>query len=175
MRARTPRKPRPPLDEAALKELGLAYVARFATSRGKLSDYLRRKLYERGWAGGGDPPVAAIVEWAATAGFVDDQAFALSKAQSLGARGYGERRVGQALSAAGIGEDDGAAARAHAHDTAEQAALRFARKKRIGPFADAPADRTDSGKALAAMMRAGHHFDLAKRILSLPSDFESEA
>ena len=172
MRARTPRQPRPPLDEAALKELGLAYVARFATSRGKMADYLRRKLYERGWGGSGDPPVAQIVEWAAEAGFVDDQAYALAKAQSLGGRGYGERRVGQALRAAGIEEDDGAAARDFSRDTAEEAALRFARRKRIGPFGRTPVDRRESERAMAAMIRAGHAFELAKRILALPPDFD---
>lgn len=175
MRARTPRKPRPPLDEAALKELGLAYVARFATSRGKLADYLRRKLRERGWAGTGEPPIARIVDWAAEAGFVDDQAYALAKAQSLGGRGYGERRVGQALRAAGIEEEDGAAARDLSRETAEEAALRFARRKRIGPFGPPPSDRRESERAMAAMMRAGHGFEIARRVLALPADFDSQA
>ena len=174
MRPRQPHRPRPPLDEASLKELGLAYVARFATSRAKLADYLRRKLRERGWAGSGHPPVTEIVEWAAEAGFIDDAAYALSKARVLGARGYGERRVGQALRAAGIEEDDGAAARNHARETAEEAALRFARRKRFGPYAATPPDRRESDKALAAMMRAGHPFELAKRILLLPPDFDSD-
>ncbi|MES2903396.1 MAG: RecX family transcriptional regulator [Pseudomonadota bacterium] len=175
MPARTPRKPRPPLDEAALKELGLVYVARFATSRGKLADYLRRKLYERGWNGEGEPPVARIVEWAAEAGFVDDRAYAMAKAQSLGGRGFGERRVGQALRAAGIEEDDGAGARDFARETAEEAALRFARRKRIGPFGPTLSNRRDSERAMAAMIRAGHGFELSKRILSLPADFDPEA
>jgi len=174
MRARQPRRPPPPLDEAALKELGLRYVARFATSRAKLADYLRRKLRERGWAGSGDPPVAQIVAWAAEAGFVDDPAFALSRARSLGARGYGERRVAMDLRAAGIEDDDGSQARDHARETAHDAALRFARRKRLGPFATTPPERRDSDKALAAMIRAGHPFDLAKRILLLPADFDSE-
>ncbi|MCY7280905.1 MAG: RecX family transcriptional regulator [Sphingomonas bacterium] len=177
MRARQPhqtRRLRPPLDEAVLKELGLTYVARFATSRAKLADYLRRKLRERGWAGSADPPVAAIVDWAAEAGFIDDPAYALSRARALGARGYGERRVAMALRAAGIDEDDGAAARDHAREIADEAALRFARRKRIGPYATTPPDRRESDKALAAMMRAGHAFDLAKRILLLPADFDSE-
>jgi regulatory protein len=175
MRDRQPRRPRPPLDEAALKELGLAYVARFATSRAKLADYLRRKLRDRGWAGDSEPPVAAIVEWAAGAGFIDDPAYALSRARALGARGFGERRVGQALRAAGIDEADSAAARDHARETADEAALRYARRKRLGPFSATPPDRRDSDRALAAMIRAGHPFDLAKRILSLPPDFDSEA
>lgn len=174
MRARQPRRPPPPLDEAALKELGLSYVARFATSRARLADYLRRKLRERGWASSGDPPVAEIVAWAAQAGFVDDPAFAMSRSRSLGARGYGERRVAMALRAAGIEEEDGAPARDHARQTAEEAALRFARRKRLGPFAPTPPDRRDSDKALAAMIRAGHPFELARRILLLPSDFDSE-
>ena len=41
----------PPLDEAGLNELALAYVARYATSRAKLLAYLARKLRERGWGG----------------------------------------------------------------------------------------------------------------------------
>jgi len=174
MPARLPRRPRPPLDEAALKELALAYVARFATSRAKLADYLRRKLRERGWAGSGEPPVAAIVAKAAEAGFIDDPAYALSRARALGARGFGERRVGLALRAAGIDDDDAAPARAHARETADEAALRFARRKRLGPFAPTPPDRRESDKALAAMIRAGHPFDLAKRVLMLPPDFDSE-
>lgn len=175
MRARQPRRPRPPLDEVALKELGLAYVARFATSRGKLTDYLRRKLRERGWGGSGEPPVARIVDWAVEAGFVDDKAYALAKAQSLGGRGFGERRVGQALQAAGINEDDSATARDFSRETAEEAAIRFARRKRIGPFGPPPADRRESERAMAAMMRAGHGFELAKRVLALPPDFDSQA
>ena len=108
------RKPRPPLDAASLKELALAYVARFATSRARLGAYLRRKVRERGWGGSGEPPIDALVGQAAEAGFVDDAAFALSKARSLTARGYGSRRVRQALAAAGIEEADGEAAREHA-------------------------------------------------------------
>jgi regulatory protein len=169
MRRGGPRKPRPPLDEDKLNELMLAYVARFATSRAKLVYYLSRKIRERGWAGGGAAPVEALVAKAARAGFVDDAAFALSKARSLTARGYGERRVGQALRAAGIVEEDGEAARDHARDDAVEAALHFAKRRRIGPFATEPADSQAREKALAAMIRAGHGFRLAKAILALPS------
>jgi regulatory protein len=173
MRARPPRRPRPPLDEAALKELALAYVARFATSRAKLAQYLRRKLMERGWAGPGAAPIAAIAERLADAGYIDDPAYALAKARSLGARGYGERRVDMALRAAGIEQEDGAAARDLARDTATEAALRYAKRRKIGPYGAAPVDRRESDKALAAMIRAGHAFEVAKRILGLPADFDS--
>jgi regulatory protein len=164
---RRPRRPRPPLDADKLNELALAYVARFATSRAKLAAYLARKLRERGWAGTGEPPVEALVAKAAALGFVDDAAFALSRARSLTARGYGERRVGQALHAAGIAEDDGEAARGHARDDAVEAALRFARRRRIGPYAAEPPEPAAREKALAAMVRAGHGFRLARAILGL--------
>ena len=162
-----PRKPRPPLDEDKLNELALAYVARYATSRARLAAYLTRKLRERGWAGAAEPPIEALVAKAAALGFVDDAAFALSKARSLTARGYGERRVQQALHAAGIGESDGEAARGYARDDAVETALLFARRRRIGPFAAERPDLATREKALAAMVRAGHGFRLAKAIIGL--------
>jgi len=167
MRRGGPRKPRPPLDEEKLSELMLAYVARFATSRAKLAAYLSRKLRERGWAGNGEPPIEAMVAKAARLGFVDDAAFALSKARSLTARGYGERRVGQALHIAGIGETDAEAARDYARGDAVEAALHFARRRRFGPFGDDVPLPEAREKALAAMVRAGHGFRLAKAILEL--------
>jgi regulatory protein len=145
----------------------LAYVARFATSRAKLASYLARKLKERGWAGAGEPPVEALVAKAASLGFVDDAAFAMSKARSLTARGYGERRVGQALHAAGVGESDGEAARGQARVAAVEAALHFARRRRLGPFATAALAPEARERALSAMIRAGHGFRLAKAILAL--------
>ena len=176
MTGRRSRRPRPPLDEEKLKELALAYVARFATSRARLASYLGRKIRERGWSGHADPPVEALVAKAAAAGFVDDAAFALSKARSLTARGYGSRRVRQALHAAGIEEADGEAAREHARQDAVQAALQFARRRRIGPFAAELPDPKASEKALAAMVRAGHDFHLSKVILGLKpgADFDPQ-
>ena len=175
MRNRGPRKPRPPLGAEKLEELALAYVARFATTRAKLAAYLKRKLSERGWDGAGEPPVEAIVGKAARAGYVDDAAFAISKARALSGRGYGPRRLAQALQAAGVGEQDGEAARDHASGEAAEAALRFARRRRIGPFARARPSPEAREKALAAMVRAGHDFRLAKAILAIEPGAEVDS
>lgn len=169
---RASRRPRPPLDDGKLNELMLAYVARFATSRAKLAAYLDRKIRERGWSGDSEPPVAELVAKAAGNGFVDDAAYALGKARSLTARGYGTRRVAQSLQAAGIGEGDGEAARAHARNEQVEAALRFARRRRFGPFATSVPDHRLQERQLAAMIRAGHDFKLAKTIVSLPPGAE---
>lgn len=156
---------RPPLDGETLEQAALGYAGRYATSRAKLRDYLLRKLRERGWAGAREPPVDALVERMAKLGYVDDRAFASARAAALGRRGYGERRVRDALRAAGIEEEDSAGACEAASRDAWAAALRFAQRRRIGPFASAQADRIGREKALAAMLRAGHPAELARRLI----------
>ena len=163
----SPRRPRPPLDEAKLSDLALHYVGRFATSRAKLASYLNRKVKERGWAGPRPADPAALADRLATLGYIDDAAYAAAKARSLGARGYGVRRVSSALYAAGIAEDDRAGALDEAEAGKIDAALRFAQRKRIGPYAVVEIDRVAREKALAAMLRAGHPFTLARAIMAM--------
>ncbi|MFK4872313.1 hypothetical protein ACI3K3_09880, partial [Novosphingobium sp. ZW T3_23] len=69
-----------PLTEQRLEELALAYVARFATTQGKLRDYLQRKLRERGWVGAEDgeadgrdaPDLDRLIGRYVELGYVDD-------------------------------------------------------------------------------------------------------
>jgi regulatory protein len=175
--AHSRRKARPPLDKATLDELALSYVGRFATTKAKLRTYLKRKIAERGWAGERPADVDAVVARLAELGYVDDSAFALARARSLGARGYGERRVRESLRSAGIGEEDGEGARAHAEAEAVDSAVRFARRRRIGPFAEEKGDRAQREKAIGAMVRAGHSFGLARAIAELEpgSDVDIES
>lgn len=167
MYGRKPSKPRPPLSATKLEELALNYVGRFATSRAKLAAYLGRKLRERGWDGEGDAPVDALADKFVRLGYVDDRAFALSRARSLTGRGYGERRVQQALASSGIGEEDAVGARALAEEEAVTAALKFAKRRSLGPYASSVPDRAQHERALAAMIRAGHRFALARAIIDL--------
>jgi regulatory protein len=157
------RRERPPLDEAGLEQAALFYAGRYATTRAKLSAYLVRKLRERGWAGQGEPPVEPLVARLADLGYVDDRAFAAARGAALGRRGFGERRIGDALRAAGIEEEDAQEARQAARDGAWEAARRFAERKRIGPFAAVAPDRAGREKALGAMLRAGHSPQMARR------------
>lgn len=171
-----PRRQRtlPPLDEARLNELALRYVSRFATTRAKLRSYLARKLRERGWDGAREPDLARIAERFAEQGYVDDSSYAMAKSQSLTGRGYGKRRLLDALRAAGVEEAESADARDHAEAEAVSAALRFARRRRIGPFAASePRDPKERDKALAAMIRAGHSFEIAKAVVALPPGEDS--
>jgi regulatory protein len=162
-----PRSPPPPLDLLALRELALRYVGQYATSRAKLAAYLLRKIRERGWEGDPAPDVMEIANRFAEQGYVDDAAFALAQSRSLGARGYGKRRLTEKLRLTGIEEPDRAAAIDHADAEAVDAALRFAQRRRIGPFSSAAGDIRQREKWIAAMIRAGHGFPIARALSAM--------
>ncbi len=155
-----------PLDPQALERLALAYVGRYATSRAGLRRYLGRKLAERGWAGDAPPDGEGIADRFAALGYVDDRAIAEARGRSLARRGLGARRLAGALGALGIDGADAATALAAAGEGAWETALRFAERRRIGPFARQPADEPSRRRALAAMIRAGHRPDLARKIIA---------
>lgn len=165
--ARTrPREARP-YDAETLSRAALDYAARYATTRAKLAAYLRRKLKERGWTGEGDPGVDAIVARFADHGYVNDQAFADARAQALLRRGYGARRITASLRAAGVEADTADGLREEIDAGAEDAALRFARRRRIGPYADHVPDRDERRRWVAAMARAGHAMGTIMRVLAM--------
>lgn len=167
---RTPR----PLDSARLEALALAYVARFSVPAGKCEAYLKRKLRERGWEGEGEPPVAALIARFVAAGYIDDQTWAAAKSAGLLRRGFGNRRVDQALGAAGIDADLRQSFRA-GEGEAREAALRLARRRGFGSFGKALPERDLREKQIAAMLRAGHRLDTAREVVNAPSIEAAEA
>jgi regulatory protein len=170
-------KPLPkPLDAAQLDALALAYVARFATSGGKLSAYLARKLRERGWQEDAPPPdLAALVERLAAQGYIDDAGYALAKGQGLLRRGFGARRIEGALMQAGIAAEIREAARGDETER-RRAALEFARRKRFWPYAEARSlDRATREKQVGAFLRAGHPLAYARRLADAASLEDAES
>ena len=159
----TSKRPPLPLDGDSLRDLALRYVGRFATSRAKLLAYLSRKLQERGWAGDDPPAPEQLVERLAELRYVDDRSFAVMKSAALTRRGYGARRVAQTLRADGIADDDRQEADSQVNVERWNAADRFARRKRLGPYATAAPDPKQREKAIAAFLRAGHSFETARR------------
>lgn len=164
---RSRRKPAP-LDAQRLEDIALSYVARFSTSTGKLRDYLARKLRERGWQGGSEPDLNGIVARFAEAGYVDDAAWAAARQSGLMQRGYGPRRVAQALSAAGI-DPDSQSDLAPAEGAVRRAATKLAMRRRFGPWGAQPLDSAVREKQIAAMVRAGHRFDVARAVIEAHS------
>jgi regulatory protein len=171
---RKERRVLPPLAEPALRDLALAYAARYATTRARLLRYLARKLQERGWAGDAPPDQAALADRLVELRYVDDAAFAHMKGRAMASRGLGRQRVEAQLAAAGVAEGD----RGDAPDEAQAmaTAVNFAQRTRLGPFARVPADDPKARrKQFAAMLRAGHAPAIARRVLSARSVAEAEA
>jgi regulatory protein len=163
-----PRRAPPPLDDSALRELALRYVGKYATTRAKLREYLTRKIRERGWTGEQPADPETLADRFTELGLVDDASYALARSRALSGRGYGKRRLAEKLRLAGVDEDDSREALDAADAAAVTAALRFAERRRIGPFAAQAPDRAAREKAIAAMVRAGHAFALSRAIAQLP-------
>lgn len=162
-----------PLTRARLDEMALSYVARFATSAAKLEAYLARKLRERGWDGAEDAAsaVAAIVARCVEAGYVDDETYARMKSGSLLRRGYGQRRITQALGHDGIAADIREEVAPDPRE-ARAAVVALARRKGLGPFTrgrdpDESLDPALREKQMGALLRAGHSSALARAILDM--------
>lgn len=180
------KKAKPPLDQIALRDLALSYAARYAATGEKLESYLARKIRERG-VGEDDEgrtlelDVAGLIARLVELGYVDDDAYARSRARDLTARGYGARRVEQALYVAGVDEPT-RERHAPSESEARAAAALLARKRGFGPFApshaagedrdhgeDASIRRKIREKQVAAMLRAGHLFDHVRFIMDASS------
>ena len=157
------RRPLAPLDPAQLEALALAYVERYATSTSKLRRYLQRKRRERGFSGAFEPALDTILSKMIGLGYVNDGLFAEMRTRGLRAKGYGDRRIAQALHADGISGEESAAARAD--DDPLAAAHRFAQRRRFGPYAATPPSDDQMRRQLAAMARAGHGFTIAQQVL----------
>lgn len=178
-------KKRRPLDKTSMRDLALSYVARFSTTGAKLEAYLARKLRERGTGEDAegrtiDLDVQGLVAEFVERGYVDDDAYARSKSRDLTARGYGARRVEQALWAAGVEEN---LRNEHVPGEMESrnAAALMARKRRFGPYGaplEEDADRSElhkkREKQVAAMLRAGHRYEHATFILDAAAIEEIE-
>ena len=160
---RSERPPPPPLDAATLRDLGLRYVGRYATSAAKLQRYLARKLWERGWGGEGAAPVDGLIASFVEQGYVDDRSFGEARARGLAVKGFGERRVGQDLQAAGLARD--LAREIGATVDGRAAAERFAQRRRFGPWDAHGFDPDRHRKQVAAMLRAGHDFATTRAVL----------
>lgn len=160
---------RKPLRPDTLRAIAIRYVERYQTTRQRLLRLLQRKLRERGYEEGLDPPdLEGLVNAIAELGYVNDTAFAEARARSLSRRGLGQARIAADLRAAGIDTDICAELLEEADPL--QAALVFARKKRLGPFGAGVAEPKQRARQMAAFARAGHSHGLATRILNAESE-----
>jgi regulatory protein len=178
------------LDEAALRERAQDYLARYGGTAAAVTRILDRRIQR--WAqallAAGAPDreaiqaeaaalremAARVVAALATAGAVNDVAFAESRARRLRRSGRSRRAVLAHLGAKGVGA--GTAGVAAPEDEAAElaAALIFARRRRVGPFARDEGEPPDRTRILMAFARAGFSGAVARRALDCePAEAES--
>jgi regulatory protein len=177
---------------AALHEAALAYLARTSATAATLKRALERKVStwaRRAARAGADAEsveadtarcreaIAAVLARFREVGLVNDAAFAEARTKSLQRSGRSRRAIEAHLAAKGVSQ---ATAREVVSIDAEAelgAALAFARKRRLGPFADEPVprgDRAGQQKAVAAMARAGFGWSVCERALNMDREQADE-
>ncbi len=165
---------------AYLERAALAYLERYSSSADNLRRVLKRKLIRRLIRRGAEdaaataeahaPRIETVVTTLQTRGLVDDAAYAEAKARAERRQGRSARAIAARLRAKGVSEQTVAAAlRASDEGTADAefaAALRLARKRRIGPFGPAQEPK-EHDKQLARLARAGFSLDICRQVLAL--------
>jgi regulatory protein len=169
-----------PPDEGKLYEAALTHLARYAATEASMARVLSRKIdrWARLYAGeDADPEETAAAAKAAkfaipkviaklkAANVLSDAAFAASRAKRLTREGKSRRFALAHLAAKGV--SPAAAKAAVVDDPARElaAAAAFLRRKKAGPFGEAP-----ELKVLAAMARVGFGQEVARRALRLERD-----
>lgn len=186
---RGPREPGVAPTRAALHEAALAYLARGAATGDSVKKTLARRIdnwVRRSVRAGRDAEgvasdaatarelVPEIVARLREVGLVNDSSFAENRAKRLSSAGRSRRAISAHLAHKGV--DAATVREAVPHDAGAElgAALTFARKRRIGPFAseeDEPegrdARREAERKALGAMARAGFDWNVCDRVMRM--------
>lgn len=166
-----------PLKPITVERSALHYLQRFSASEAGLRAVLLRRIEraardrrcEREEAAGWIEPV---IEKFKRLGYLDDVAFAETKAVSLRRRGDSARKIRITLSQKGVDAEliD------HALDAHDQtvdgdpeliAAARLAQRRRLGPMRPAEEREERRTKDLAAMARAGFSHRISRRVLEL--------
>jgi regulatory protein len=166
-----------PPDEGKLYEAALNHLARYAATEAGMARVLARKVDRWARLEAAEPEavkaakarIPPVIAKLKAANVLNDDAFAESRARRLTREGKSRRAALAHLAAKGVGAE--AAKAAVADDPARElaAACAFLRRRRAGPFGDAP-----ELKVLGAMARAGFSQATARAALRLGRD-EAEA
>ncbi len=182
-----PKPPRKATPEY-LERAALYYLERYASSAENLRRILLRKVERSARAHDtgreeegreeGAKAVDSLVERMIRAGLLNDRAYAEARVVTLHRAGQGVQAIRARLLAKGVDDDTIAAALERLHEEAAEpelaAALRYARRRRLGPYR--MHGRADNRQRdLAALARKGFSLDLARRVVDVEELAELEA
>lgn len=162
---RLPRK----MTQRRLHNIALAYLDRYEASEAGFRAMLERRVYKAAKAHNEDPSdyqpmIEAEAAKAVEAGFIDNARFAQNQVHIQRGRGASARAIQARLKSKGVDQAlIETALQADERDDA-QAAWRFARRRRLGPYRTK--DRAERRERdMAALCRAGFSFALAARVV----------
>ena len=170
------RKRRAPMkaDAASLRRWALRYLDRYAASASHLRRLMDRKIAASARAHGTEPEAAqaqadALLTELIAAGILNDRAHAEQQAGALRRRGLSRKAVIARLAAKGLDGDDIQSALdeidAPSEDPDLEAAVRYARRRRLGAYRR-PEERPDRrDRDLAALARQGFDRELARAVI----------
>jgi regulatory protein len=150
----------------------LHYLERYAAPRAGVQAVLQRSV-RRAQRRGEEIPaqtgqwITAALDKLEQAGYLNDKTFAEAKLVSLRRAGASTQKIRQKLAVKGVERDVVAAVLEQDESNDRVAAVAFARRRRLGPFADARKRAELKDKHIAAMARAGFSLDLARRIVGV--------
>lgn len=176
------RGPKPATPER-LQKAALHYLERYASSSENLRRVLMRRVQRSAELHGTDPETGAqvvsdLITRYCEAGLLDDRAYAEARAASLHRQGKSARAIAQALKQKGVdAETVDAALSALKEEVGEHtdlaAAIRYARRRRIGPWRGEGREAFHQ-RDLAALGRQGFGYETARKILEAETTVELE-
>lgn len=163
-----------------MRRVAVAHLQRFPCSKAHLRRVLRRKIRRSTHHYGDDEaPLLAAAEAAIDdldgGALLDDRRYAGALASSLHRRGKSLRAIRQKLREKGVdGETTAEALSALGEGPGDpdlRAAIRYARRRRLGPFQRTAARRVERRqKDLAALGRQGFGYAIARRVIDADPD-----
>ena len=173
----TGRKRRAPRKATALylERAAMHHLQRYSATAAGLRRVLVRRVDRSARAHGTDPAqgriwVEELIARFVRCGLLDDRRFAQARSRSLLERGTSFRAIALKLRARGVASDEIRLAveslREGGTDRELEAALALARRRRLGPYRREGEREDRRARDLAALVRAGFPFSLAKKVIS---------
>lgn len=160
-----------------LKNIGLYYLKRFETSVANLRSVLKRRVMKYAYHDSdfdikeAERWIEELLEDFQRLGYINDERYCEMKIKSYLAAGKSPRYIIGKLREKGINESIAECIIAEQEFNPYDAAIKLARKKRIGPYCvDEKKRKERYAKDLAVLIRAGFDYDIAVEVLQAEAD-----
>ena len=163
-----------------LRNKAVHYLGQYASTERKLEQILVNFVKKKWPKISIDDAINHIeetVKWCREYGFVNDAEYAIMKIRSGRAKGYSTKQIKKRLVLAGLTEKVISCAFNETENSIQaefEAALKMAKKKRIGPYAKSPImDHENQIRQMARLARAGFSYEVCKNVFDYSEESEA--